>query len=169
MRSHRKRLLIWQMMVAAAAAALVLGTLVFCLRWLQYPHIDVRIVNETSTAICDLHVSFMHGERTAEELRPGAVAVAEIQSGGDAGIFFSYRDSGGILRKAEPLYHESGNRGRVEVHVTDDGAQVVDGIDWGDQIPILGIRRVQPTGRMTVKSRRFTRRTGWTIQPGFTP
>jgi hypothetical protein len=45
----------------------------------------------------------MLGERTAERLGPGGVAVAEIQSGGDAGIFFSYRDSRGILRKAKPL------------------------------------------------------------------
>jgi hypothetical protein len=151
MRLPRERFTTRRMMVAVAAVALVLGILVYCLRWLQYPHINVTIFNETSTPIFDVRVTFMLGERTAERLGPGGVAVAVIQSGGDAGIFFSYRDSGGIIRKAEPLYDESGNRGYLEIHVSNEGVRLVNGIYRGDQIPILGIRRVRPTGQMTVR------------------
>jgi hypothetical protein len=151
MRLPRERFTIWRMMIAIAAVALVLGILVYCLRWLQYPHIDVTIFNETSTTIRDVRVIFMLGERTAERLGPGGIVVAEIQSGGDACIFFSYRDSGGILRKAEPICEESGNRGFLELHVTNEGVRLVNGIYWGDAPPILGIRRVGPTGQMAVK------------------
>lgn len=152
MQLPRERFTIGRMMVVIAAAALVLVILVSCLRWLQYPHIDVTIFNETSTPIRDLRVSFLYGERTANELRPGGVAVTVIQSGGDGGILFSYCDSGGILRKAEPLYYESGVRGFLEIHVTNEGAWLANGIDsLGGEIPILGIRWVRPTGQMTVK------------------
>ncbi len=84
-------------------------------------------------------------------MNPGCVEYTEIQSGGDAGIFFSYQDSGGTLRKAEPLYYESGNRGFLKIHVNDEGVQLVDGIYAGIEIPISGIRRVGPTGRMLLK------------------
>lgn len=152
MKIPRVRITIWRMIVAVAAVALVLGILVSCLRWVQYPHIDVTIFNKSSTPIRNLRVSFLYGERTAERLGSGGVAFTEIQSGGDAGIFFSYRDSGGILRKAESLYYESGNCGFLEVHVDDGGAWLVNGIYAGlDGIPLLGIRRVRPTGQMTVK------------------
>jgi hypothetical protein len=149
MRFRGGRLTIGGMIVAVAAVAVVFGMLVSCLRWLQYPHINVTVFNDTSTSISDLRVSFMLGERTAERLGPGGVAVAEIQSGGDAGIFFSYRDSGGSLRKANPLYEESGNRGYLDIHVTDGGIRLVNGIYWGDTIS--GIRKVPPTGQLTVK------------------
>ena len=146
------RFTVRRMMVGVAAVALVLGILVSCLRWVQYPHINVTIFNETSTSIGDVRLSFLYGERTAERLRPGGVAFTEIQSGGDAGIFFSYRDLGGIIRKAEPLYHESGVRGFLEIHVRNEGVRLTNGIDsFGGQIPLLGIRRVRPTGQMRVK------------------
>jgi hypothetical protein len=51
MRLPRERFTIWRMMVMVAAVALVLGILVSRLRWLQYPHINVSISNETSTPI----------------------------------------------------------------------------------------------------------------------
>ena len=152
MRDPQVRFGVRGLMLAVAAVALALGILVTSLTWLQYPHIDVTIFNETSTLICNVRISFLYGERTAEQLRPGGVAFTEIQSGGDAGIFFSYRDSGGILRDAEPLYYESGNCGFLEVHVTNEGARLVNGIYAGfGGIPLLGIRSVRPTGQMTVK------------------
>jgi hypothetical protein len=151
MRLFRERFTIRWMMVAVAAVAVVLGLLVSCLRWIQYPHIKVTIFNKTSAPIYDLRVNFLYGERTAKRLSAGGVAFTEIQSGGDAGIFFSYRDSGGILRKAEPLYYESGNRGFLKIHINEEGVRLINGIYWGDQIPILGIRRVRPTGEMILK------------------
>ena len=150
MRLHHERITIWRMMVAVAAVALVLGILVSCLRWVQYPHINVTIFNETSTSICDVRISFLYGERTAEQLRPGGVAFTEIQSGGDAGIFFSYRDSRGVLRRAEPLYYESGDRGFLEVHVTNERAQLVNGI-YASGSSMAFTSRVKPMAQMTVK------------------
>jgi hypothetical protein len=153
MRSSRKRFTIRRMMVMVGAATIVLGLLVACLRWSVYPHIDVTIFNETSGPIYDLHlhVSFWYDEeRTAERLKAGGIAFTEIQSGGDAGIFFSYRDPEGILRKVEPLYYESGNRGFLEVHVTDEGARLVNGIYAGIEFGSFTIR-ARSTGHMTVK------------------
>ena len=109
--------------------------------------IKVTIFNKTSAPIYDLRVNFLYGERQAKRLVAGGVAFTEIQSGGDAGIFFSYRDSGESSRKAEPLYYgSSGNRGFLKVHSNAEGVRLINGIYWGDQIPILGIRRVRPTG-----------------------
>jgi hypothetical protein len=141
------------MMVMVGAVAVVLGLLLACLRWSVYPHINVTIFNETSTPIYDLHlhVSFWYDEeRTAKQLKAGGVAFTEIQSGGDAGIFFSYRDSEGVLRKAKPLYYESGNRGFLEVHITDEGARLVNGIYAGIEFGGFTIP-ARPTGEMTVK------------------
>ncbi len=50
------------MMVAVAVVAVVFGLFVSCVRWIQYPHINVTIVNESSTPIYDLRVGFMYGE-----------------------------------------------------------------------------------------------------------
>jgi len=152
MRLPRVWFTVRRMMVAVAGVAFMLGILVSCLRWLQYPHIDVTIFNETSAPISDVRLGFLYGERTAERLRPDGIAVTEIQSGGDAGIHFSYRESGGAFGKSEPLYYESGDSGFLEVHVTNQGVRLVNGIYPGVcVIPILGVRRVQPTGQMTVE------------------
>lgn len=143
-------------MLAVAGAALVFAIFVTCLRWLRYPHVTVTIFNETSTAICDVRIRFAFGERTAEWIKPGGFAVTEIQSAGDSGVFFSFRDSGGILRKDEPLYYsdERGapDRGVLEVHVTNDGKRVVKRIYTAIlfDIPVWRIP-VRPRGRMTVK------------------
>jgi hypothetical protein len=141
------------MMLAVAVVAFVVGFFVSCLRWLQYPHINVTIFNETSAPICDLHLSFFCGNRTADQLRPGGVAVAEIQSNPEAGIFLSYLDLWGDFRKAVPLlYGNAGDRGYLEVHVTNQGLQVVNGIYCsGGETPVLGICRVRPTGKMRVE------------------
>ena len=146
----RVRFTVRGMMVAVAALALAFSILVGFLRWFLYPRIIVTIVNETSAPIRDLRLTFLRGERTAELLGPGGVAVTEIESGGDAGIFFSYRDSRGTLREAEPLHHESGNRGFLEVHVTNEGTRLVNGIRATGEPPAWSIR-VKPTGPMTVK------------------
>jgi hypothetical protein len=138
-------------MALVAVVALGFGIFVSCVRWIQYPRIEVAIFNETPTPIYDLRVNFLYGVRTAEQLRPGGVAVTEIQSGGDGGIFFCYRDSGGICKNAEPLYEESGERGFLEVHVTNEGARLINGIYSGyGGIPFMGIRRVRPAGQMTL-------------------
>ena len=153
MRSSRKRFTIRWMIVMVGAVAVGLGLLVACLRWAAYPHINVTVLNETSAPIYDLHlhVGFWYDEeRTAEQLRASGVAFTEIQSGGDAGIFFSYRDPKGVLRKAEPLYYESGNRGFLEVHVTDEGTRLVNGIYAGIEFGAFTIP-ARPTGQMTVK------------------
>jgi hypothetical protein len=80
-------------MLVVACVVLILGMFKASLEWPRNPHIDVTILNESSTAISDLRVSFLYGERTAGQLRSGGVAFTEIQSGGNAGIFVSYRDS----------------------------------------------------------------------------
>jgi hypothetical protein len=139
------------MIVAVAAVAVVLGLLVSCLRWIQYPHISVTILNETSAPIYDLRLSFLCGERTARQVKSGGVASTEIQSGGEAGIFFSCRDSGGTIRKAEPVYYESGNRGSLKIQVYEEDIISINIIYFGEKIPMLGIRRIRPTGPMTVK------------------
>jgi hypothetical protein len=142
------------MMLAIAGTALVLGIFIACLRWLLYPHVNVTIFNESSIAIGDVRIRFLYGERTAERIEPGGTAVTAIQSGGDAGVFISYRDLGGILRKDEPLYYSdergSPDRGFLEVHVTNGGTRLVNGIYTAVDIPILTIH-VRPTGRMAVK------------------
>jgi hypothetical protein len=150
MRVSCERFTIRRMMVMVAALAIALGLFVYCLRWIQYPHINVTIFNETSTPIYDLSVSFLNGERTAKSLSAGGVAFTEIQSGGDAGVFFSYRDSEAVLRRAKPIYYESGNRGFLEVRVTDGGTRLVNGIYAGIEFGVFSIP-VPPTGRLTVK------------------
>ena len=141
-------------MLAIAGIALVLAIFMAFLRWLRYPHVKVTISNETSTALRDVRIRFLYGERTAERIEPGGFAVTEIQSGGEAGVFLSYRDSSGILRKDEPLYYsdERGapDRGFLEVHVTNEGTRLVKGIYTAVlfDIPLWTIH-VRPTGRMT--------------------
>jgi hypothetical protein len=151
MQLRRQGFSICAMMLTVVAAAIGLALIVRYVRWLQYPHIKVSIFNETPTPIGDLDLRFMYGERTAAQLRPGGAAVTEIQSGGDAGIYFSYQDAGGILQTATALYEESGNRGFLEIHVTGEGVRMRNGIHAGEEIPILGIRRVAPAGEMTLK------------------
>ena len=98
MRSIRIRFTVRRMVVAVTAAALILA----CLRWLLYPHVNVTIFDETPTAIRDVRIKFLYGERTAERIQPGGFAGTEIQSGGDAGVFISYLDSSGVLRTDIP-------------------------------------------------------------------
>ena len=50
-----------RLMVAVVAAAPVLAILVSWLRWLEYPHIDVTIHNETVAPIYGVQVSSMLG------------------------------------------------------------------------------------------------------------
>jgi hypothetical protein len=144
------------MVLAAAGAALVLATLAACLRWLAYPHVKLTIINESAAAISDVRIDFLYGERTAERIEPGAGAVTEIQSGGDAGVYISYRDSGGALADCKPLYYspDAGgfDRGFLEVHITDEDTRVVNGTYQAIDIPIFTIR-VSPTGNLTVKGR----------------
>jgi hypothetical protein len=151
-RTPRRLLTLRRMAVAVAAVVLVLA----CLRWLLYPHVNVTVFNESSTAIRDVRLRFLYGERTAERIEPGGFAATEIQSGGESGVFISYRDSSGILIKDQPLYYSdstaSPDRGFVEMHVTDEGTRVdrqIYNFDWF-AIPILTVR-VRPTGRMTVQ------------------
>jgi len=137
-------------MFAVACASLLLGILMACLRWVRYPHINVTIFNETSTTICDLHLSSMYCERTAQRVKPGGVAITEIQSGGDGCIYFTYRDPTGILKKAEPVCYEAGNRGFLEVHVLNEGTRLVKDIYEGLDVGVWDIR-ARPTGPMTVR------------------
>jgi len=133
-----------------AGVALVLGILV---NWLKHPRVKLTIFNETGNALRDVSISFMTGERTAEQIKPGGFAVTEIESGGSAGVFISYRDSAGILRKDEPVYSSEDvgtDRGFLEVHLTDKGTRLVKGIYTAIDIPFLTIH-VEPTGQMTVK------------------
>jgi hypothetical protein len=141
-----------QTAVAVATVALVLS----CLRWLLYPHVNVTVFNETSTAIRDLRLGFSDGVRTAERIEPGGYATTEIQSGGESGVFLTYRDPRGSLRRDVPVYYSdstaSPDRGYVEIHLTNEGTRIVKRIynfDWID-IKILTLR-VRPTGRMIVK------------------
>jgi hypothetical protein len=139
-----------------AAAALVFGIFIPVLGWLLYPHVKVTIFNETTDALCDVRLRFLYGERMAERIAPGGFAVTEIQSGGDAGVFISDRDAGGILKKDVPLYYSDENgapdRGFLDVHVTKEGTRLVKGIYTTILLdyPPLTIH-VRPKGRMTVK------------------
>jgi hypothetical protein len=144
------RFTVGSIMLAVAVAALVLGIFMACLLWARYPHIKVTIFNESSATISDVRVKFLYGERTAKRVRPGGIAVTEIQSGGDAGIFLSYRNSDGVLYEAEPLYYESGNRGFLELHVTDGGGRMVNGIYAGGDLGVWNLH-LSPKGGMTVR------------------
>jgi hypothetical protein len=140
-----------EIMLILAGVALVLGIFV---NWLKYPRVKLTIFNETASAIRDVRVSFLSGERLAERIEPGGSAASEIESGGDAGVFISYRDAAGILIKDEPVYYSedagSLDRGFLEVHLTGTGTRLVKGIYTAIDIPMLTIH-VEPTGRMTVK------------------
>jgi hypothetical protein len=122
--------------------------------WLKYPRIELTIFNESSAAISDVHVRFMNGERTAKRIERGGLAFTEIESGGTAGVDISYRHSGGILRKVEPVYQSgdrgSQDRGFLKVCITDEGTKLVKSIYDVIDIPILTIH-VAPNGEMTVK------------------
>ena len=45
-----------------AGAPLVFAICMTCFRWLQYPHVNLTIFNETSSAVCDVRVGFLYGE-----------------------------------------------------------------------------------------------------------
>jgi hypothetical protein len=111
-----------------AVTAALLAISVLGLRWYLNPRIKLSIFNESSTSIYDLRVSFLGGERTLHELKPGKVAVSEIRSGGDAGIDCWYRDRLGNLLRVSPIYYESGNRGFLEIHVSRDVPHIINGI-----------------------------------------
>jgi hypothetical protein len=140
--------------LAIGGVAVVLAVFVTGVNWLVYPHVTLTIFNVTSTAIRDVRISLLYRERTAGQIEPGGNAKTEIQSGGESGVFFSYRDSNGILRKDEPIYYSdstaSPDRGFLEVHVSDKGTRLVKNIynfDFDISSPPV---RVKPTGRMTV-------------------
>ena len=151
MRSPRIRFTVRRMAVAVAAVALVF----VCLRWLLYPHVNVTIFNESSAAIRDVHLRFLYGERRTERIEPGRCATTEIQSGGDSGIFITYRDTNGSLRIDEPLYYSdstaSPDRGYLEVHITSEGMRIVKNIYNFDLDPGSLVIRVRPTAQMTVR------------------
>lgn len=142
-------------MLMVAGAALVFAIFVAFLRWAQYPHINLTIFNETSSAICDLRITFLHGERTADRIQPGGFAVTEIESGGDSTVLLSHLDADGI-RKNELIYGSGDlgghTRGFLEVHLTNEGTQLVNGVYSNVLLDILGwTRHVSPSGRMNVK------------------
>ena len=141
------------MIVSVVCVALVLAIFTMGLRWLRYPHVSVRVLNETSTPIYDVHIKFLFGERNCERIDPGGLADTEIQSGGSASVFLSYRDSEGIVREDE-LYNsgemDSLDRGLLEVHVTNEGIRLVNEIYTAVDIPLLNIH-VNRMGQMTVK------------------
>lgn len=150
MRHPLLRITLGQAMGAITITAIALACIVAGLRWYLCPHIRITVFNESSTPIYALRVGFMGGERSAEEVKPRSVAETVIQSGGDAGIYFSYRDSKGILKKVEPLYCESGNRGLVELHITNDGERLVNGIYAFDTLSVWSVR-VRESGQMVVR------------------
>ena len=143
-----------RIILIATLAALVLGIPISCFTWLAYPHVKLTIYNETPVAMCDVRISFLFGQRTAAEIRPGGSAVTEIQSGGSAKVSLSYRNPGGAQKKEEVLYysgeHGAEDRGYLEVHVTGEGTKLVNRIYTAIDIPYL-TWRVWPKGRMTVK------------------
>jgi hypothetical protein len=157
MRDPRVRFGVRRLIFAVAAVALALGILVPSLRWLQYPHITVTVFNETSAPISDLRITFLYGKRTAKQLGPGGVAVAEIQSGGESGVFFSYRDSSRIPRWDVPLHYSDStaslDRGFLEAHVTNEEIRIVQHISNPTICELIPVRtiRVNPTGEMTVR------------------
>jgi hypothetical protein len=143
-------------MLAVACVALAVGVCMPCLRWLVYPHVTVTIFNETSSALREVRIKFLYGVRNAERIEPGGSAITDIQSGGEAGVFLSYRDSSGILIVDEPIHYsdERGapDRGFLEVHVTKTGTRLDRGIYtaiWFE-FPVWRIQ-VSPTGRMNVR------------------
>jgi hypothetical protein len=144
----------WRIKACALAIAMATIAIALAIRsffaWLAHPHIIVTVYNESSGDISNLRVAFPDGDRVAEYLAPGHTARAEIQFA-DEGIFFSYTDRGGIARSAEEVFDYMGNRGTLEYHVTNDGVRIVNGIYWFDEIPILGVYRVAPKGRMVVR------------------
>jgi hypothetical protein len=142
-------------MLAVACVALFLAILIPCLRWLRYPHVKVTIFNETPTALRDVRIKFLYGVRQAERIEPGGSGITDIQSGGEAGVFLSYRDSSGMLIVDEPIHYsdERGapDRGFLEVHVTNEGTRLVKGIYTAILFDIPGTIQVSPTGQMNVK------------------
>jgi hypothetical protein len=149
------RLTVRRMMLAVAGSALALGILVACLRWLTYPHVKLTIFNESSTALLDVRIKFLYGERKADRIEPGTSATTEIQSGGESGVFISFKDSSGILRKDEPIYYSdstaSPDRGFAELHIANESTRLVKQIyNFDFDIPIWTIR-VMPAGQMTLK------------------
>ncbi len=137
------RLTLMGAMLAVAATALVLGLCVAFLRWQLSAHIKVKVFNETTTAVRDLCIESTFTKRFAEELLPGGVADATIQSDGEGGIFFSYRDSNETVRESAPVYY-AGTSGSLEIHITPEGVRLVNGIYFGLQEPrIRRSRRVK--------------------------
>jgi hypothetical protein len=145
----RNRLSVRALMVTVAVVAVTLGVLAAGFRWLLFPSISVRLLNDSKTPIHDVRLTFLRGERSVDRIMPGEVAMALIQSGGDAGIFLSYKDSDDKIREGKTWY-ESGNRGWLDVRVSDHGPRMMDGIYAGLDLGVLSVR-VPPTGRMSVR------------------
>ena len=101
-------------------------------------------------------VTFLHGERTADRIQPGGFAVTEIESGGD--LVFCSRIWTRTESGKDELIYSSGDlgghtRGFLEVHLTNEGTQLVNGVYSNVLLDILGwTRHVSPSGRMNVMS-----------------
>ena len=156
MHQFRGRFTVRVMLLAVAAIALLLGLLVTCYKLVDYPHVNVTLYNESSATLHDVRIRFHYGNRTAERIEPGEIATTEIQSGGDAGVFISYRTSSGLFRKDEPLYYSEDigglDVGFLEVRVTNEGTRAIKQIDSNVlyNIPAL-TRHVSTTGQLIVK------------------
>lgn len=151
MQAPRIQFTMRRMTVAVAAVALVLVGL----RWLLYPHIDVTVFNESSAAIRDVRLRFLYGECTADRIESGGYAAGPIQSGGESGVFLTYRDPDGVLRRDQPVHYSdstaSPDRGFLEIHVTNEGLRIVKNIDNFDLDTVSPVIQVRPAAPMTVK------------------
>jgi hypothetical protein len=138
------------MLLAVAIAALACGAFVAGVRWFLYPHIKLNIINDTSSAVHDVRVTFSGSECTAERIGPGGSATADIQGGGETLAYITYRVAQGALTVDKPFYNAKDEgvyeRGYLYVYLTNKGMRVVDRVytfpfefrPWFKKVPPKG-------------------------------
>jgi hypothetical protein len=150
--NHRMR----RVVLAIASTTIALKIMITSLIWLIYPHVTLRIFNETPSAICGVFIDFFYGKRTAERIGPGDYADTEFQLFGGGTVSMSYQDSTGAQR--EELIYGCGEyspmpRGSMEVHVTAAGLSFVNRTYTALEIPGWTLY-AWPTGQMAVSGDR---------------
>src|ERR1700679_4000972 len=146
--SRARRNMLWGA-VAVLAFAIAIA---FFIR-LLYPHVNLTIFNESSSAMGDVRIDYFYGRRTGERIEPGGVALTVFQIYGGGTVSMSYRDSAGI-RRDELLYvsgeHSHMPRGSLLLHVTNKGTRLVVSAYTAIDVPAWTFP-TWPTGRMTVR------------------
>jgi hypothetical protein len=119
-------------MTLLASAAIFLVPLILAVPWNHLiPHATVvELVNTSSQAIEDIHITNRHGGmQYVPSLGPGESETRWLKSVGEAGIRVSYLDWHGRMKAAEGKFYISSNEaGDIEIQIGEDAVEFTDNL-----------------------------------------